>query len=224
MIAVCYTGQNRFNVSISEQNHQLLISELKNIGEVVIYDFCNQNTKNPYKHSGAIQVWQLLDAVQSIDHDIVIRLRKDLWLEQSAVDSIIKQVVRLVSHEIDLAFFGSDIANGLYENSETITGVDDHTLRVQDLAILINKQKLDIDHLLEKLDAYTRPHATGNELFMLLIKGLKTVNVVCPIWLIRRWYDTYPTDKTVCVDHVQSYLKENNRHILETVLEWAENK
>lgn len=224
MIGVFYTGQARYNLAVARANHIRLISRLIELDGLAIHDFTTNQSESPYTHSGARQIWQFAESLEVLTEDIIVRLRTDVWLEDSAIDCIIKQVKDIQAGNIDIAYFGSDIANGTHDSKDLTTTVDDFTLRVLDFVIVARRSCLNHQQLLDGLSSHSRPQSTGNELFLLLVNGCRAVNVVCQMWLIRKWYDDVPDDQTVCLDHIRSYLKPSTQALLNTALEWAESR
>ena len=133
MIDVGFTGDIRHNQKLKNKNHNLLLSELRKLGEVKISEFYNgvgekhftdcpfnRGGRDAYWHpdnlrrgqGGGVQVWQYLNAIRLTNNPYVIRLRNDNWFTESSVEVIIKELKEIINGKHDLSYFGSNWLEG----------------------------------------------------------------------------------------------------------------
>ena len=111
-IAVVYIGQRKFDKT-STANHQVLVELLKTQHTIKVYDFTRPgpSTDGPFSSSGGVQVWDFLQAVKSVDEDIVIKLRTDLWFTRNSMSVVLSELNEIINGNTDVAFMGVDFTN-----------------------------------------------------------------------------------------------------------------
>ena len=243
MIDVVYTGDIRHNQKLKKKNHNLLLNELKKLGEVKISEFYNgegekdftdcpfnRGGRDAYWHpdnlrrgqGGGVQVWQYLNAIRLTNNPYVIRLRNDNWFTESSIKVIIKELKQIINGEHDLSYFGS---NWLEGNMGTEYEVMTKIKGVEDFVIAAKRDSLNsYDEVMAKLKSIGVNHLrSGNKCFE-FISNKKRHKVLCRIYLIRQTYEDYPSDKQVCYDYLISYCTSRDGvSKMKPALEWFEN-
>ena len=244
MIDVVYTGDIRHNQKIKWKNHNLLLSELRKLGEVKVSEFYNgegekhftdcpfnRGGRDAYWHpdnlrrgqGGGVQVWQYLNAIRLTNNPYVIRLRNDNWFTESSVKVIIKELKQIINGEHDLSYFGS---NWLEGNMGTEYQVMTKVKGVEDFVIAAKREALNsYDEVMSKLKSIGVNHLrSGNKCFEFISNSKKKHKVLCRIYLIRHTYKFYPNDKQVCYDYLISYCTSKDGITkMKPALEWFEN-
>jgi hypothetical protein len=241
MISIFYTGDRRHNPEIMRVNHDAMIQRLALIDTVEVSwftkDFADRG-ECPFDEGGddvslrrgqggAVQVWDFIKGAERLDGDVVIKFRTDLWFTASAREVIAEHVERITKGEVDVVYFGSDLVNG---NQGKEHGVYDITAkepaRIQDFVIAAKKQSLApaqrvIDRMLMMPPRKIR---SGNKVFRYILgDGCRARGVICHLWLIRKFYDTVPTDRDVCRDYIASYMERTRpevNELLDPAWEW----
>jgi hypothetical protein len=213
-IAVVYIGQRKFDKT-SKINHQALIELLKLQHTVNVYDFTRPepSTDGPFTSSGGIQVWDFLQAVKSVDEDIIIKLRTDLWFTNNSMSVVLRELNEIVDGNNDVAFMGVDFTNHydkLHERNDATNK------KVTDFAIIACRSSLDTEEsIVTRLNG--PKHKSGNVMFKyILAPNARAVCVSCQMYLLRKDYDT-PDNWQVYSDWTSEYYKS------ETAQQWVAN-
>lgn len=213
-IAVVYIGQRKFDKT-STANHQALIELLRTQHTVNIYDFTRPgpSTDGPFTSSGGVQVWDFLQAVKSVDEDIIIKLRTDLWFTRNSMAVVASELNEIVNGNNDVAFMGVDFTNHydkLHERSDATNK------KVTDFAIISRRSSLDTEEsVVTRLNG--PKHKSGNVMFKyILAPDARAVNISCQMYLLRKDYDT-PTNWQIYSDWTSEYYKS------ETAQQWVAN-
>ena len=214
-IAVVYIGQRKFDKT-STANHQVLVELLKTQHTIKVYDFTRPgpSTDGPFSSSGGIQVWDFLQSVKSVDEDIVMKLRTDLWFTDNSMSVVLNELNEVVDGNNDVAFMGVDFTNHydkLYERIDAAT-----TKKVTDFAIIARRSSLDIeDSIATRLNG--PKHKSGNVMFKyVLAPEARAVSVSCQMYLLRKDYDT-PANWQIYSDWTSEYYKS------EAAQQWLAN-
>lgn len=227
MIAICYTGDKRHNLSLTLQNHKKLIDKLSEIAECKVYWFTKDTTERgncPYDDNspdlsvdgkyrrgqgGAVQTWDFMNSISKVEENIVIRMRSDTWFQETAIDVIFNELKEVVSGNTDIAFFGSDLINGnVGKEFEKIFLDPMHINKIQDFIIIADKTKiLSPDEVYSKIElTHPKKRRSGNKIFRYCIPpGAKAYTILCKIYLIRKFYDSDPPELTIFKDYLDSY-------------------
>lgn len=242
MISIFYTGDRRHNAKVAEQNHARLFDEIRRLDDVQIdfytkdfagrgvcpFDEGGADVRLRRGEGGAVQVWDFVTGVDRSVGDIVIRMRTDTWFTESSIAVIIEHVKKIIAGERDIAFFGSDLVNDNQgQEHRAIEIANGDPPRIQDFLIIARRDRLTpsdkvIQHL---LDINPRKRRSGNKSFRDIVPAnVSACTVLCHIWLIRQWYDQYPTNHQVCHDYIYSYVDDgkNVDDILQPALDWLE--
>ncbi len=213
MIEIIYTGQKGF-YNITTKNHNRLIKQIKAIDEVNVNWFTKPNNMRgicPFDNTegrGAIQVWDLMDALTKVPNDIFIRMRTDLWFTPEAIDIIIKELQEVVSGNQDISFVGWMYKDWDFNQpfNKISTNGQSH---IQDFVIIGNKSKLEtFDNILSKLNG--RPMSksqSGNKTFGDIIKDRdKAFTVKTHMYICRKEYDKI-NEQQLAIDYFDAYAK-----------------
>ena len=213
-IAVVYIGQRKFDKT-STANHQTLIELLKTQHTVNVYDFTRPgpSTDGPFSSSGGVQVWDFLQAVKSVDEDIVIKLRTDLWFTRNSMSVVLSELNEIINGNTDVAFMGVDFTNHydkLHERNDATNK------KVTDFAIIARRSSLDVEEsIVTRLNG--PKHKSGNVMFKyILAPDARAVSVSCQMYLLRKDYDA-PSNWQIYSDWTSEYYKS------ETAQQWVAN-
>ena len=213
-IAVVYIGQRKFDKT-STANHQTLIELLKTQHTVNVYDFTRPgpSTSGPFQSSGGVQVWDFLQAVKSVDEDIVIKLRTDTWFTNNSMPVILNELDEIVNNNNDVAFIGVDFTNHydkLHERNDATNK------KVTDFAVIARRSSLDAEEsIVTRLNG--PKHKSGNVMFKyILAPDARAVSVSCQMYLLRKDYDA-PSNWQIYSDWTSEYYKS------EAAQQWVAN-
>ena len=213
-IAVVYIGQRKFDKT-STANHQVLIELLKTQHTVNVYDFTRPgpSTDGPFSSSGGVQVWDFLQAVKSVDEDIVIKLRTDLWFTRNSMSVVLSELNEIINGNTDVAFMGVDFTNHydkLHERNDATNK------KVTDFAIIVRRSSLDVEEsIVTRLNG--PKHKSGNVMFKYILSpDARAVSVSCQMYLLRKDYDT-PANWQIYSDWTSEYYKS------EAAQQWVAN-
>ena len=244
MIDVVYTGDIRHNQKLKNKNHNLLLSELRKLGEIKISEVYNgegekhftdcpfnRGGRDAYWHpdnlrrgqGGGVQVWQYLNAIRLTNNPYVIRLRNDNWFTESSIKVIIKEVKEIINGKHDISYFGS---NWLEGNMGTEYQVMTKIKGVEDFVIAAKRDSLNsYDEVMNKLKSIGVNHLrSGNKCFEFISSSKKKHKVLCRIYLTRQTYENYPNEKQVCYDYLISYCTSKDGITkMKPALDWFEN-
>jgi hypothetical protein len=210
-VALFYIGQVRFD-QLGKENHKKLIDILSEVYDLKIYDFTLPNidrTNCTFEDSGRIQVYDFYTALDQIEEDIVIKFRTDIWLTDSVIDPILRELNLIVSGDQDLSYMGMALISGNneFDSAEYYSYSYRKTGKILDWIIIANRCKLTkkedaFIHITE--GKYIKTAGGGNHTYRVLkTPETNTVIVCCQIYLIRKEYDSYPTDVQVGIDMIE---------------------
>jgi hypothetical protein len=248
MIALIYNGDVRFNQDIAKQNHQRFIDRLKEFGEVATYNFTKNDPNRPvcpydeggldtadqgtYRRAagGAVQVWDFIQSVERTVEPIIIRMRTDSWFTDDSIEIIIKEMQDIVDKKAGVYFFGSDLINdnaGRKYKKTYLSHVENNVIpnTVQDFIIIGRRECIvsltDINGRLSVLGG--NKLRSGNKLFRWIVAREKiAATIVCNIFLIRKYFDLYPTDLEVYWEYVNSYIAPKKPEQMKPALAYYE--
>jgi hypothetical protein len=213
MIDIIYTGQKGF-YHITEKNHQQLFDKIKEISDIKINWFTKPNQSRgvcPYDNTearGAIQVWDLVDALKSTENNIFIKLRSDIWFTQESIDVIVKELSLIMLLDQELSFIGwmyKDWDFNQPYSKISVVGED----RIQGFVIIGNKNKLaDADTIFSRLNS--RPsgkNISGNKTFKDIIEDTtKAFTIKTHMYLCRKEYKKIK-ESQLAIDYFDMYAK-----------------
>ncbi|MEY4331385.1 MAG: hypothetical protein RLZZ196_123 [Bacteroidota bacterium] len=185
-LAIFYTGDIRHNQHIAKTNHNFLITALKEVCEVKIYNFTKGDPErglcpyddgepdNTYRRGqgGAIQVWDFCRGVDRTTEDIVLRLRTDVWFTKSSIKAVVEELKLMIAGESGIAYFGSDWVNqsaGI-EYKRLPVHID-HDGVVQDFIIMAKRESVEkTATVIERLnEVIPNKRRSGNKAFRYII-------------------------------------------------------
>lgn len=243
MISVFYTGDRRHNPAIAEANHSEFFKQLRTLDEVEVHYFTKDypgrgmcpfdeggpDVKLRRGQGGAVQVWDFCQSVNQVKGDVVIRLRTDIWFTKTAINHIINHINDVVSDQRDIVFFGSDLVNDNQGKEHEVIEIDRYEpARIQDFIVVARRNRLvDNNTVIAGLLA-TSPKKirSGNKTFRTIVpEGSRAATVLCQLYLIRKYYNTTPSDHQVCGDYIYSYVEDgkNVNDVLVPAIKWWES-
>ena len=240
MISVFYTGDRRHNPKIAEENHGKFFDKLRLLDEVEIHyftkDYINRgvcpfdeggpDVKLRRGQGGAVQVWDFCQSVDRVSGDVIIRLRTDIWFTESSIKHIINHVTDILNDQRDIVFFGSDLVNDNQGKEHEVIEIDRYDpARIQDFIVVARRKNLVPSATVIKGLLSTSPKKvrSGNKTFRTIVpEGSRAATVLCHLWLVRKHYDTMPTNHQVCGDYIYSYVEDgkNVNDILAPAIDW----
>jgi len=243
MISIFYTGDKRHNSEIMRQNHSALFDRLKMLDSIDVqfytkdypnrgecpFDEGGADTKLRRGQGGAVQVWDFVTSVDRSQGEIVLKLRTDIWFTESSLEVVVKHVQDIIAGNTDIVFFGSDLVNDNQGKIHEVIPIrNGDPPRIQDFVIAARKDKLTPSQnvIQDLLNISPKKRRSGNKTFRDIVpNNVVAFTVLCHLWLIRRWYDQYPSNHTVCGDYIQSYIDDgkNIDDILRPALTWWSN-
>ena len=213
MIELIYTGQKGF-YNITEKNHNRLIKKIRSIDDVNVNWFTKPNTIRgicPFDNTegrGAIQVWDLMDALSKVSSDVFIRMRTDLWFTEDSINVIISELREVLAGNQDISFIGWMYKDWDFDQpfDKISTEGQGH---IQDFVIIGNKNKLaDFDTIMDRLNS--RPMSksiSGNKTFGDIINDRsRSFTVKTHMFICRKEYAKVD-EKQLAVDYFDAYAK-----------------
>ena len=183
-ISMIYTGDIYGNHMWMARNHLPLIMELQKICEVETLNFTNDSD----------QTLDFVHAIDKSDGDIVIKMRTDMWFEESAVTAVVESVNKIIEGGIDRVYLSGDWLNGYRGQRFEIEEVTPETEQRSDVCVVARR---------------SQP-----------LNGLAKM-ISCRIWLIRKFYEEWPEDWQVCRDYIQSYLTDSEvEDSIQVAVDW----
>lgn len=209
-IGVLYIGHRRYP-EVGLPNHQELITKLKQLLPVNIYDFSKPvgTTNNcPFVEGGGVQVWDFMESANNINDEYIIKLRTDLWLTPSSIDCVVDGMQRIIEGSVDAEFYGSNWTEWLgHERSRY--PVQDQSW-VQDFVVSSRRSVLrPKDDVYKDLTSYkSSTRACGTKVYKTITTpNITGNNVMCQIYLVRKTYDVVDPWQ-VGYDYITSYPKQ----------------
>lgn len=218
MIAIIYTGLNRF-YSVTEHNHQKLKNKLKTIGPVAEYWFTKPNSNRPFcmydQHDarGAIQIFDLMWALDNIKEQIFLKIRTDLWLSDEAVDLIVNDVQKIVNGEQDIGFFGWYFWDWDYDSAGTKAQVNSLG-RVEDFLIVADRRRISSkEEVFNKMNARSIEKLyTGNKIVRdLMVDSSRCYTTKTHVYLVRN-ETRNPNEYDIAMNYLESYGGKGKAH------------
>ena len=265
MIDIAYTGDVRFNQEVIRKNHQLFFDELNKITSFQLHQFTNGVAKKlgfgicPYDtggsdlvvvgqyrrgQGGAVQVWQFMEAFRLTKQPYFIRIRTDLWFTKKSIEVVINEIKQILNGDYDIGFFGSNwlterIGREYHKEPVQTIGKTDQAGRTEDFLIMAKRDKVESWKTIEHNFSMMKPNKlrNGNKTFRAICHTNSIANKTeCQIYLIRKHYKDYPTDKEVCKDYILSYSNgkwgkdgkftniNSDKDSMHPAMKWWENK
>lgn len=218
MIAIIYTGFNRF-YDITEKNHQKLKNKLMNIDEIKEYWFTKPHSSRPFckydEHDarGAIQIFDMLWALDNIPEQIFIKIRTDIWLSDDAVDLIVNEVKEIKNGKQDITLFGWYFWDWDYASKGTKTQINSLG-RVEDFVVVADRSQLaSKDEIFSKMDNRTMEKLyAGNKVIRDIIKDTsRAYTIKTHVYLVRQQFKK-PNEYDIAIEYLKSYGGKGKAH------------
>lgn len=190
-IGIVQIGLDRF-VKTTKANHEKFYKKLAEQFGIEIYNFyrSNLNPNCPFELSGKVQVYDFLTAVDKVNEGIVLKMRSDIFITDSATNVICKELENIIEGENDVAYLGIDFMND-YSQVHKRENVRD-VAKTTDFIILAKKSSLaDTNSVIELMKTGVKDKS-GNKTFYLILKPeTRGVKISCQIYIVRKDYDFY---------------------------------
>jgi hypothetical protein len=197
-IALIYIGARRFE-DVTRQRHDILAKRLHSRYGCDVHWFTHENERlqrdqHPYPEAGAMQVTDFCKARDILDgqYDILIKMRTDLWITDTAWPVLFEEVDRVVDGETDIGYVGYNFLEH-YDKVLSRKNADD-VKKVQDFIVIANKDAIattpELFARLGKNDWKKR--INGNKIWRYIRKPETSAETVSTqIYLIREQRDEY---------------------------------
>lgn len=212
MISIVYTGFNRFK-EVSKTNHEMLFSEIRKLSEIQIYDFTKPNLTRPFcKYDkddarGAIQVFDLLWALDNINGNLFIKLRTDIWFTKASIEVIIDELKLILDNQQQLSLIGWHYNNWDYNKKFGKMKVFEAGKDVQDYVIISSKENISPKEVIfNRLDSRGIDKLwSGNKVIRdIVLDPMKSFTVKTHIFLIRNNYSSI-NQINIALDFLKSF-------------------
>ena len=220
MIAVIYTGFDRFR-DVVQSTHDRLFDSLKTIDEIKIYNFTKPNKNRPFckydEHDarGAIQVFDLLWALDSIQETLFIKLRSDLWLTDNAINIIVEELKHVKDNKQDLSLIGWHFHGWDFDQPYGKTTTKESGKHTQDFVVIAKKDTMDSkENIFAKInDRDIGSLYTGNKIIRDLIRDhSKSYTVKTHMYLIRNGITINSNIDEIVAAYMASYGGKGKAH------------
>lgn len=197
-IALVYIGARRFE-DVTQQRHGILAKRLHAKYGCDIHWFTHENEllerdKHPYPEAGAMQVTDFCKARDILNgrYDILIKMRTDLWITDTAWPVIFEEVDRVIEGKVGIAYVGYNFL----EHYDKILDRKDADLvnKVSDFIVIANKDAIaTTPDLFARLGKNTwKKRINGNKIWRYIRREGSTAETVSTqIYLIREQRDEY---------------------------------
>lgn len=145
-IALVYIGARRFE-DVTKQKHGILAKRLQSRYGCDVHWFTHDNEqlqrdKHPYPEAGAMQVTDFCRARDLLDgqYDILIKMRTDLWITDTAWPVIFEEVDRVVDGKIGIGYVGYNFLEH-YDKVLDRKNADD-VKKVQDFIVIAHRDAI----------------------------------------------------------------------------------
>lgn len=218
MIAIIYTGFNK-HYNITESNHRKLKSKLKKLGGFKEYWFTKPNPNRPEcvydKHDarGAIQIFDLLWALDNVEERYFIKLRTDIWLSDDAVDLIVDELNKTINGAQDMTFLGWYFWDWDFNSPGTKTQINSLG-RVEDFVLVVDKTKLPSkEEIFNKMNARSMEKLyTGNKVIRdLMTDSSRSYTIKTHMYLVRNEMQN-PNEYDIALEYLNSYGGKGKAH------------
>jgi len=197
-IALVYIGARRFE-DVTRKRHGILAKRLNGKYGCDVHWFTHDNEelerdKHPYPEAGAMQVTDFCKARDILDgkYDILIKMRTDLWLTDTAWPVILEEVDRVANGDVDIGYVGY---NFLEHYDKALSRIDAGGVnKVQDFIVIARKDAIvSTEDLFARLGGRRdRKRINGNKIWRdIRPEGIRSETVSTQIYLIREEHDEY---------------------------------
>ena len=224
-IGVAYIGERRF-YGTSQKNHEELFNLIRSKYELKIYNFSkgerlnsgtfddrfrsnSSSTECPYTTSGAIQLWDFMQARKQVLEDIFIKIRPDIWFTKNSMQVILEELEKVVNGENDVAFMGLDFLNHCDQLHFTQSAIG--IKKIPDFLIISRKSVLASDEEITTLISNPGKQKSGNMMYRYILRvppaeTPRASMVSCQMYLLRKDYEN-PSNWQIYSDWTSQYHK-----------------
>lgn len=190
-VGIIQIGLRRHQTSALITHHQDFYNKLKSRFTISIYDFY-RNSPDPectYTNSNEIQLYDFLKHTEQIKEDIVLKIRSDIFLTNTAQEVICDLLEKVCNYELDLCFIGYDGHFGTEKKFAQAEGLLKKK-KVVDHIIIGRKNIIPTDlNFISKLK--NDKIKSGNTGFYHLINhNIKYASISTQIYVVRKDYDS----------------------------------
>jgi hypothetical protein len=220
MIAIIYIGFDRFR-DITRENHNRLFEKIKTVDDIKIHNFIKPNKRRPYcvydEHDarGAIQVFDLIWALNSIEETLFIKIRTDLWFSEDAMNIIVDELKRVKNNEQDLSLLGWHFHGWEFDQPYGKMTTAESGKHTQDFVVIAKKETLDSqDNIFAKMNARdVGALYTGNKIIRDIVRDHNNAYTVkTHMYLIRDGITANSSIHDIVLTYMASYGGKGKAH------------
>jgi len=197
-IAIVYIGARRFE-DVTKQRHGILAKRLDSRYGCDVHWFTHENEslerdKHPYPEAGAMQVTDFCKARDLLNdkYDVLIKMRTDLWITDTAWPVIFEEVDKVIDGEIEIGYVGY---NFLEHYDKVLSRKNaDEVKKVQDFIVIARTNAIaSTPELFARLGKNTwKKRINGNKIWRYIRpEGTTAETVSTQIYLIREEREEY---------------------------------
>ena len=200
-IALVYIGARRFE-DVTKKRHGILAKRLQSRYGCDVHWFTHENErlqrdKHPFPEAGAMQVTDFCRARDLLDgqYDILIKMRTDLWITDTAWPVIFEEVDRVVDGKTNIGYVGYNFLEH-YDKGMDRKNADD-VKKVQDFIVIAHRDAIvSTEELFDRLGKNAwKKRINGNKIWRYIRRDDALAETVSTqIYLIReerRKYDNW---------------------------------
>ena len=191
-IALVYIGARRFE-DVTKQKHGILAKRLQSRYGCDVHWFTHENEllerdNHPFPEAGAMQVTDFCRArdLLSGEYDILIKIRTDLWITDTAWPVIFEEVDRVVDGKTNIGYVGYNFLEH-YDKVLDRKNADD-VKKVQDFIVIAHRDAIvSTQDLFQRLGKNAwKKRINGNKIWRYIRRdGALAETVSTQIYLIR---------------------------------------
>ena len=194
MITFFYIGESRFR-NFTVTNHDKMFNVIRSNWPIQVVDYTHtmwDRSHCPFDRSGAIQVWDYYQVLKNIETDIVIKLRTDIWFDDSCHQAILSELGKIVDGEQDVSFLGAEMYNSFDAVYERIPVPN--VFKVQDYMIMADRRRLRSEEAVMDDLTNGKPFKSGNKTWQFIIDNPERAYTVrCQMFLVRKAHPNLTT-------------------------------
>jgi hypothetical protein len=200
-IALVYIGARRFE-DVTKQKHGILAKRLQSRYGCDVHWFTHENERlqrdqHPFPEAGAMQVTDFCKARDMLEgeYDILIKMRTDLWITDTAWPVIFEEVDRVVDGKTNIGYVGYNFLEH-YDKVMDRKNADD-VKKVQDFIVIAHRDAIvSTEELFDRLGKNAwKKRINGNKIWRYIRREDALAETVSTqIYLIReerRKYDNW---------------------------------
>jgi len=197
-IALIYIGERRFE-DVTKQKHGILAKRLQSRYGCDVHWFTHDNEllerdNYPYPEAGAMQVTDFCRARDLLrgEYDILIKMRTDLWITDTAWPVIFEEVDRVVDGKIGIGYVGYNFLEH-YDKVLDRKNADD-VKKVQDFIVIAHRDSIvSTEDLFQRLGKNAwKKRINGNKIWRYIRReDAPAETVSTQIYLIREEHKEY---------------------------------